>query len=122
MNTYHARARLSTAAIALSRIVKGTTTDRTVTQSSAAADKHVGVSLQACTAAGDELDIAHDGMVRVQCGGTVAFGDFLTSDANGKAVVATAGERFCLVAQENGTDTEIIDALIQHGMVDTPDT
>lgn len=112
----------STAAIGEGRIVKGTATDGQVTQSSAAADKHVGVAVDGCTGANDLISVTRHGPARVQCGGDVAFGDPLTSDANGAAVVATAGQRFCLIAQENGSVDAFIEAVIAHGWIDTPDT
>lgn len=90
-------------AIAAYRIVKGTATDGIVAQSAAAADKHVGVNGSIPGAlGGDSIDIAVVGIAPVEYGGAVAFGDKLTSDASGRAVVAGAASNVIGVAQEKG--------------------
>src|SRR5690349_21662646 len=63
----------------------------TVVLSSAATDKHIGV-LMNCPASGDTADmllINNMGTGKVLAGGTIAVGDYLTSDSNGKAVATT---------------------------------
>jgi hypothetical protein len=80
---------IAAALISAYRIVKFTAVDGEVTTSAAAADKHIGVSDRVnATAIGDRLDIWRSGIVEVEYGGTVAQGDPLTSDAQGRAVVA----------------------------------
>jgi hypothetical protein len=50
----------------------------------------VGVSKsKGVLASGDEIEVYDSGYVPVQCGGNVAFGDDVVSDANGCAVKAT---------------------------------
>lgn len=105
--------RVATGAITPYRIVKGTATDGEVTQAAAGGDKLVGVAGQVgADAAGDRIDINHAGVVPVEFGGNVAFGDELTSDANGKAVVALTTNRVIGIALENGDDTTIGSMLI----------
>lgn len=93
-----------TASVAVNpyRIVKATTTDGVVAQSSAASDKHVAVSGHVGAALDERVDVYLSGVVPVEYGGNVADGDLLTSDASGRAIVATAGSRVIGVAQEKG--------------------
>lgn len=114
MNTY-ARNRISTAATAARRIVKAGASDGVIALSTAASDKHVGVTLEEVSAAGDRIDVAHAGVAKCACGDDVAFGDYCTSDDAGKAVPATNGQRFILFALEDGAEDEEIDFLIVPG-------
>lgn len=77
----------ATAAIAKFRIVKQAGLE-TVTQASAASDKLFGVSREAAGAANDPIDIIVEGVAYVDYGGTIAVGDWLTADGDGKAVAA----------------------------------
>lgn len=79
----------TTGPIASKRIAKFTANPREVSPAAAATDKLAGVVDFAATAAGQPVDIAVGGVDEVQAGGNIAAGDPLTSDANGKAVVAT---------------------------------
>lgn len=79
------------AAIAPFRIVKYGSSNTRVVQSSAAADGHVGVCSQpAGSAINRQTDVTISGRDEVECGGTIAPGDLLTSDAIGRAVKVTA--------------------------------
>ena len=102
------------AAISPYRIVDGTTTDGIVSQATTATGKHVGVSGQVgAAAAGDRLDIHTQGVVPVLYGGTVAYGDKLTSDSTGRAIVATTDTaRIVGIAQENGVVGDIGSVLL----------
>lgn len=91
------------------RIVKFGTSDNGVTQAAAATDALLGIAkvpqgqysraiqtgstppaLGVVTiAANFQVDVVLSGIAEVQYGGTVARGDLLTADANGKAVKAT---------------------------------
>ena len=78
-------------------IVKLSAADTIVT-ASAAADKTVGVC-ESTAAAGGMTRYAQLGTkTTVTSGGAIAVGDLLTSDAAGKAVVATDGDRVVGVA------------------------
>jgi hypothetical protein len=89
-------------AIAPYRIVKATAADGVVAQAAAATDKMVGVSGQAGAADTERIDIEHAGVAPVEYGGNVAYGDPLTSDAQGRAVVAVLASRQIGIAQEAG--------------------
>lgn len=47
-------------------------------------------------------------VVKVKTGGVVVAGDYLTSDANGKAVAAGTGDNYGAVAIENGANGDLI--------------
>lgn len=103
----------ATGAIAPFRIVAFTVTDLKVAQAAAATDKLAGVtdSLGA-TAAGQTVEVLQGGWGEVQLGGTVAAGDPLTSDANGKAVKATVAaatvKSVIGIAQKAGVANDIV--------------
>src|SRR2546430_530118 len=62
-----------------------------VLQAAAATDKILGVTTEIASATNDRCDVQVDGVVLVKSGGTIAQGDFLTSDASGNAVTAAPG-------------------------------
>ena len=70
------------------RIVKFGAADGQVIYADSATAKSVGVSMELDSATGDRVDITRTGMPEIEYGGTVAAGDFLTSDATGRAIVA----------------------------------
>jgi hypothetical protein len=81
----------SGAAIARSRIVQFGADDRTVIQSAAANNSHIGVSDDVATpAAGEPVDVVLHGVATVEYGGAVTRGALLTADSVGRAIVATA--------------------------------
>jgi hypothetical protein len=90
-------------AIAPYLIVKATAAAETVQIAGAATDPLVGSSGQLGCDAGGLLDIVQAGEDEVTAGGNIAFGDPLTSDANGKAVkaTATAGSTVSIIGYAN---------------------
>lgn len=64
------------------------------------------------TASGDGMDGWIERIVPVICGGTVAAGDSLTTDANGKAVTATSGQYTNGIALEAGSSGAVIKMLL----------
>ncbi len=100
--------RTSAGAIEPYRFVAGTADDGVVGQGAAGTDALVGASGQLGASAADQrIDIAHEGIVPLQFGAAVVFGDLLTSDEDGKAVPAGPGDRIGAVALENG-DADVI--------------
>lgn len=75
-------------AVAAYRIVKFGSADDKVVQATASTESYVGVSNNLGGDAGKRVDIVLSGVAEVEYGGNVARGDYLTSDANGKAVTA----------------------------------
>lgn len=65
-------------------------------------DNHVGVS-----ESGNEL---------VKAGGTFSIGDELKSDANGKAIVASASNRYWAVAQKAAVLDDLVEVKIENGV------
>jgi hypothetical protein len=61
-------------------------TDGTVKQAAAATDKLIGVVELGADTAGQITDIQRNGPTKVRYGAAVARGDYLTSDALGRAV------------------------------------
>lgn len=76
------------AAITKYRIVKIGADDDSVLQAAAVGDKMVGVSTELDAAIAERVDVVHAGSAEVEFGGAVTRGDFLTSDATGKAISA----------------------------------
>lgn len=75
-------------AVAPYRIVKFGSTDGSVVQASVSTDSLMGINGMIQGDAGKRVDIIHDDIAEVESGGTITRGDWLTSDANGKAVTA----------------------------------
>lgn len=110
------------AAITKHRIVKHDTADDTLIQGAAATDKLLGVAdALGAAAAADRVDVILAGTARVEFGGTVARGDLLTSDANGKAVAAApsagSNNRVIGVALVSGVSGDIGFVQISQGSV-----
>lgn len=75
-------------AVAPYRAVKHGTADTNVVQGAASTDALLGVSGQVAGDAGKRVDITLADIAEIEYGGAVTRGDWLTSDADGKAVVA----------------------------------
>ena len=83
------KAYLAEAIIAAYRIIKHGTADDKIIQSAAAADAHMGITTELPAAIGEHVDVIKSGLANVEYGGVVTRGAPLTSDAVGRAVVAT---------------------------------
>lgn len=82
------------AAIVQHRIGKHGAADAAALQAAAATDAILGVHGSLDAATGDVTDFVVSGYATVEYGGTVTRGAALTSDAQGRAIVATAtGQR-----------------------------
>lgn len=101
------------------RIVKwAANKDREAVQATAASEKFAGVAglpKGTTAAAGEPFDVIKSGVADVTYGGTVAAGDFLTSDAQGRAVVASVGDFIIGVAQVAGVIGDLGGVQIQFG-------
>lgn len=87
------------------RIAKFGSSDSVVLQADASTNKFAGVFCLpkgATAATADPVDVIKSGIADVIYGGTVAVGDYLTADANGKAIVATAGDNVIGTAELSG--------------------
>lgn len=82
----------ASAEVAGRRIVTLTGDDYEAAQASAASDALIGISTETGAPDGGRLDVIIDGVSNVEYGGTVAAGDPLTADAQGRAITAADGD------------------------------
>ena len=83
-------AKIASAAVSPRRIIKATSATE-VAHAAAAADVPKGVSLNSA-AIGFHVDLQHSNIVEVETGGVFALNASLTSDAQGRAIAAIAGD------------------------------
>ncbi len=90
----------------------------------AATDLIIGVSDAMGADAGGMLDTVQAGWGELKLGGTVSFGDPLTSDAAGAGIkaVPVAGSvvRYACFAMSDGDDGDIIPVLVVPGIINAP--
>jgi hypothetical protein len=97
------------AAVSPYRIVKPGATDANVVQGAAATDKLIGVGDSLGASSGETFDVILDGIALVKAGGTIAFGDPITSDATGQAVASTTqGNRVVGYAMESAVAGDLV--------------
>src|SRR5690349_13265873 len=116
VTTKHALIKSYTAggAITKRRICKVGAADGAALQSSAATDFHIGVALDISAASGERLDVVMaNAIAEVDFGGTIARGASVTSDASGKAVTATTGQRAVGWAEVSGVSGDVGTVIIQ---------
>lgn len=99
------------------RFVKPGTNDNQIAAAAAATDTIIGV-LQNKPQANEHANVRFLGTTKVEAGGAVTKGDYVTSDANGKAVVTTTeGNQLGGIALEATTngDGDYIEVLLVTG-------
>lgn len=93
----------------------------TITTAASNTTASLGVADAMGAEIGGMCDVHRDGLASVQLGGPVSAGDPLTSDANGKAVAASAQAgttvRIIGFADEPGVADDIIDAFLSPGLL-----
>lgn len=97
------------AAVEKFRIVKFGAADDQVVKGAAVGDNLIGISMEVDSAINEMCDVVKQGPAQVVCGGAVTRGDKLTTDANGKAVVA---------APAAGVNNNIVGVADQSGVLD----
>lgn len=105
-------------AIAENRIVQFGASDREALQATAATQKFAGVAgLPKGTSAvtGEPIDVIKSGVADVIYGGNVSVGDVLTTDNQGRAVVAADGNSIIGIAQITGVSGDLGAVQIQFG-------
>jgi len=111
-------------AIPARTIVKFDTADFQVVAAAASSDGLIGVSTEVASASGDRVDVIHDDIAEVICGGTVTRGDYLTSDSAGKAVTCAPSTgtkaQYIGKALRSGVAGDIIDCMLGFGQLTTP--
>jgi hypothetical protein len=94
-------------------IAKQGTDDNQAAKSDAAAATGLGVVCQPGDVADEErIDITMMGEAEVLCAGAIAAGRSFTSDANGKAVLASTGERAIGIVRETGAAARIVPCVV----------
>ncbi len=120
------KTRTASGAIAARRIVKFTANDGEAAQASAATDKLMGISTIIPTDSGGRVDVVLEGTALCEFGGVTAPGDPVTSDANGKAILAApaAGTRARIIgfAMDVTADGVIAGVKLAPGFITTPAT
>lgn len=109
----------ATAAIPKHRLVRaGASADATITQATAASDPIMGVHGSLAAETGQVTDVVCGGYATVEYGGTVTRGAPLTSDASGRAIVATtAGQRLVGFAVMAGVVGDLGTVHVQLGVM-----
>lgn len=103
------RGRVAEGAISAFLIVKPGAADMSCLVAAGPAEKLLGTSDELNHVAGEVVDVSVSPIAKVCLGGTVAAGDALTSDANGKAVVTTTtGHRIIGFAEVPGVLNDVI--------------
>ena len=99
-----------TASIARGSVVKPGSDDKHVAKSALATSKNFGIAQNVVSAVEDTVEVAiQGGGAKGLLGGTVAFGDFLTSNASGALVATTTGgDRVVAVAMQDGVSGDLI--------------
>lgn len=70
--------------------------------------------------ANDPIAVYSTGQIcRLSCATTISNGDLLRPDAEGEALVASAGQKYGAVALEAGVDGDLIRVLVQPGELET---
>ena len=107
------------AAIAQGCVVKPGASREHVLVSAAATSKNIGIAQNAATAADDKVEVAlAGGGAKALAGGTIAMGDLLTSDANGKLVATTtAGDRYVAMAMEDALVGDLFSVHMVPGLI-----
>lgn len=102
---------IAEAAIAAFRIVKFGATDGSALQAASVSNFSFGVSGKLPAATADRIDIIRTGIAEVEYGGVVTRGALLTSDADGKAIVAApaggTNNRIIGIAEVSGVSGDI---------------
>lgn len=100
--------------IAARRFVAFTATG-TVKKATGPTDKLCGVSDRQLDSRNDgRIDVQHTGDGFVDAGGPISWGDRLTSDANGCAVVAAEGNRVIALALDDAAAGDRLEIIVIH--------
>lgn len=109
------------AAISPYRIVKFGTADGKALQGAAVTDALMGVSDSLGGSINGRIDVIKSGIAFIEAGGTITRGDWLTSDANGKALSAAPGagvnNNVIGRAEVSAVLGDIFDAMIAPGRI-----
>lgn len=114
-NPLLSRSMVAEAAISAYRIVKVGAADGQVLTAAAATDLSIGVVENVAPAIGERCSVVMVGVAEITLGGTVARGAAVTSDASGRAVTASAGNRRIGIALASGVVGDVVEVLLSPG-------
>ncbi len=114
MNPVLAKNFTASAAIARNRIVV-LAANGTVAQAANATTPELGISQELDVAANERVDVTLLGIEQLTLGAAVNAGQLVTSDAQGRGIVAAADNNIVGMALESGTVNERIRMLIAAG-------
>jgi hypothetical protein len=103
--------------IAAFRIVVCGNTDDRASQATAATEMLMGISGELAVSNDERIDIVKAGIAAVEYGGFVLAGNWLTTDADGKAVAASVGDNVIGFAEMDGVSGDIGAVYILPGKV-----
>lgn len=108
----------ATAAIPKGSAVKAGANNTLVAVAAASTEKIIGIALNAALAAGDLVEVALGGGAAGLAGGTIAFGDLLTSDASGALIVTTtATHRIVGVAMDAAVVNDLVSVQVAISLI-----
>lgn len=87
-----------------------------VKQAAAPTDKLIGISSRVPKAPGEHADVVRSGLYPVVYGDSVKRGDYLTTDAQGRAVKATDKQAYIGIAEEDGEADDLGSLFIAPGI------
>lgn len=108
------------AAILPARIVKAGVGNGVQTAASSS-DKVFGISTEVDAALGERVDVVLEGTADLKLGGTIARGDFLVADSQGRGVTASpaagANAQVTVMALTSGVTGDLIEVLVNPVML-----
>jgi len=113
------KSRIATATVRAYRFVVEGATDGTCVEATGATTTLIGISAEVDTPVGDRVSVQQGGNVaEILYGGTIARGDYLTSDAQGRAIATTTtGNRYGGIAEVSGVVGDIGTATVALGIL-----
>ncbi|MFP4733615.1 capsid cement protein [Pasteurella multocida] len=85
-------------------------------QATAATDKLIGISTRVPKEPGEHVDVVRSGLYPVIYGADIKRGDYLTTDAQGRAVKATDKQMYIGIAEEDGAEDDIGSLFVAPGI------
>jgi len=98
-------------AIAEGNLLKFGADDDTVVPATAGTDLLIGIA-ESDASIGERVGVQFSGIADVKAGGTITRGAFVSSDANGKAVAAVAGDRVIGFATASAVLDDLVPVLV----------
>lgn len=111
----HIKTFVSPGAVAGRTLVTFGAADGEVVTATAATDTLIGVAERIGSRDNNRVDVVVGGIADAVAGGNITRGDILTTNASGKAITASAGDRVIGIAMVSAVADDHIDVLIAQG-------